>query len=314
MSFDPHRTSLSGYAGRVNLNRNAGVWRVNAALWGVSPGFESNDLGFHSNGDRAGGHGVLMWNHTKTTRVTRSLGAWGARAFGWNFNRQMLNNQWYGCGNATFLNYWGANVCGGYNYQTFDDSLTRGGPIAVNPAARGVSGNFSTDSRKWLSLDFNGGHDWNKAGGRSTNANVTLNLKFSSALTISTGPQLSRSHGPAQYVTTQADPAAAATFGQRYVFAAIEQHQLVLPTRVNYILTPRASLRVFMQPLLATGAYSGFKALAAPRTFDFTPFASIDGLGVDNPDFNFKSLRVNAVFRWEFRPGSVDWWSGPRNA
>ncbi|HTL03730.1 MAG TPA: DUF5916 domain-containing protein, partial [Vicinamibacterales bacterium] len=71
VSLDPHRTSLSGYAGRVNLNRNAGDWRVNAAFWGVSPGFESNDLGFHSNGDRAGGHGVLMWNHTKTTRVTR---------------------------------------------------------------------------------------------------------------------------------------------------------------------------------------------------------------------------------------------------
>ena len=26
---------------------------------------------------------------------------------------------------------------------------------------------------------------------------------------------------------------------------------------------------------------------------------------LDNPDFNFKSLRVNAVFRWEFRPGST---------
>ena len=38
VSFDPTRTSLSGYAGRVNLNRNAGVWQVNAALWGVSPG------------------------------------------------------------------------------------------------------------------------------------------------------------------------------------------------------------------------------------------------------------------------------------
>ncbi len=24
-----------------------------------------------------------------------------------------------------------------------------------------------------------------------------------------------------------------------------------------------------------------------------------------NPDFNYKSLRVNAVFRWEYRPGST---------
>jgi hypothetical protein len=305
VSFDPHRTSLSGYAGRVNLNRNAGVWRVNAALWGVSPGFESNDLGFHTNGDRAGGHGVLMWSHPNTTRVTRNMGAWVARAWGWNFNRQMLNNQWYGCGNATFLNYWNANVCGGYNYKTFDDSLTRGGPLAVNPASRGISGNMSTDSRGWLSLGFNGSYNWARSGGRSTDASITVSLKPSSALTISTGPELSRSHGPAQYVTTQPDPAEVATFGQRYVFAAIDQTQVTLTTRVNFILTPRASLRVFMQPLLATGAYSGFKSLAAPRTFDFNELASIDGLGITNPDFNFKSLRVNAVFRWEFRPGST---------
>ena len=30
-----------------------------------------------------------------------------------------------------------------------------------------------------------------------------------------------------------------------------------------------------------------------------TPFA------LSNPDFNFKSLRGNAVLRWEYRPGSV---------
>src|SRR4029434_7184183 len=42
--LDPTRTSLSGYTGRINLNRNSGLWLVNAALWGGSPGFESNDL------------------------------------------------------------------------------------------------------------------------------------------------------------------------------------------------------------------------------------------------------------------------------
>src|SRR5258706_8547878 len=42
VSFDPRRTSLSGYAGRVNLNRKPGVWQVNGTLWGVSPGFEPN--------------------------------------------------------------------------------------------------------------------------------------------------------------------------------------------------------------------------------------------------------------------------------
>jgi hypothetical protein len=152
-------------------------------------------------------------------------------------------------------------------------------------------------------VSFNGGRNSDKAGGRGWNADVSVDLKPSSALTISSGPEYSRSHGAAQYVSTQPDPAAGATYGQRYVFAAIDQTQLVLPTRVNYILTPRASLRIFMQPLLATGAYGPFKQLAAPRTFDFTEYT---GLALfENPDFNFKSLRFNAVFRWEFRPGST---------
>ena len=37
-----------------------------------------------------------------------------------------------------------------------------------------------------------------------------------------------------------------------------------------------------------------------PRTFDFTPTAA----PVD-PDFNFRSLRGNAVLRWEYLPGST---------
>ena len=66
------RTSLSGFTGRVNLNRNSGLVQVNALLWGVSPGFESNDLGFHSNGDRAGAHAVVIWRNVTPGRVIRS--------------------------------------------------------------------------------------------------------------------------------------------------------------------------------------------------------------------------------------------------
>jgi hypothetical protein len=61
------------------------------------------------------------------------------------------------------------------------------------------------------------------------------------------------------------------------------------------------SLQFYSQPLLAAGDYWNFKALAAPRTFDFTPIGSVP----EDPDFNFKSLKVNAVFRWEWRLGST---------
>ena len=137
----------------------------------------------------------------------------------------------------------------------------------------------------------------------------------------------SRTHSLAQYVDTFVDPVAAATFGSRYVFATLNQKEFSLQTRVNYVLSPKMSLQVYMQPLVSVGDYSGFKEFARPRTFEFTRYGSRPGradlrpgrealhggrpataarpFGFDDPDFNFKSLRLNAIFRWEWRPGSA---------
>jgi hypothetical protein len=83
---------------------------------------------------------------------------------------------------------------------------------------------------------------------------------------------------------------------------------------------------VFLQPLIAVGRYAEFKELARPATRSFNYYGrdastivqNEDGYTVDpdgsgpapeftfaNPDFNVKSLRGTAVFRWEYRPGST---------
>ncbi len=306
VSFDPTRTSLSGYAGRVNLNRNEGVWRVNAVLWTVSPGFESNDLGFHGTGDRAGGHAMGIWRQQNPDRWTRSKSAWIARAWVWNFNHELQSDMWFACGDTTFQSYWSVNACGGWFIPTLDDQLTRGGPSSASVPGRMINGGFSSDARKTISINGYGGADWNKAGGWTSNDGLTVTVKALSSLTFSTGPEFSRSRVAAQYVGTKPDPAAMATYGAHYVFAPLDQTQLSLTTRVNYILNPRASLQVYMQPLLAVGDYSAFRELAAPRTFTFKPYDfNNPELVFENPDYNFKSLRLNAVFRWEFKPGST---------
>jgi hypothetical protein len=328
VEVDPARTGLSGYSGRVFLNRNSGIWRVNASLWGVSPGFDSNDLGFHSRGDRAGAHGVLLWNQPTPNRFTRSRGWWIAKAWTWNFNREVLNDIWMGCANAVFTSYWRANTCFGHSYRALQDDLTRGGPIAESPRGNWANIGMGTDGRKWLSFDGWLGHDWNKYSGFSTNANLTMTLKPLPSLSISTGPSLGRSRNLSQYLETEEDPTAGDTFGARYVFGTIEQKSLTLQTRVNWILNPNVSLQVYMQPLLATGTYGDFKELAEPRTYRFRHYADAgstliydaaareytadpDASGpapaftFDNPDFNVKSLRLNAILRWEFRPGST---------
>jgi hypothetical protein len=328
VELDPTRTSLQGYTGRVFLNRNSGVWRVNAAVWGVSPGFESNDLGFHSRGDRAGAHSVLLWRKQTPDRFSRSRGWWLAKAWTWNFNRDILSNLWMGCANATLTNYWHVNSCFGYTYTALWDDLTRGGPQAENPHGKWANVNIGTDERKWLSFFGWLGRDWNEYGGYSTNGELSMNVKPSSSISISTGPYYGRSRDLAQYLQTEDDSTAVTTFGKRYVFGTIDQKQLTLQTRVNWILNPNASLQIYMQPLLATGSYSDFKELAAPRTYQFRSYGTAgsslvydtssrtysvdpDAFGpsssftFDNPDFNFKSLRLNAIFRWEFKPGST---------
>jgi hypothetical protein len=328
VELDPQRTSLGGYTGRVFLNRNSGVWRVNAALWGVSPGFESNDLGFHSRGDRAGAHSVLLWRKQSPDRFSRFRGWWLAKAWTWNFNRDILSDIWMGCANALLTNYWNLGTCGGYANQTIKDDLTRGGPQTENPQGNWANVSFGTDGRKWLSFETWVGHDWDKSGGFSTNGELSMNVKPLPTLSISTGPSLQHSKDLAQYLRTEDDATAVATFGRRYVFGTIEQARLTLQTRVNWVLNPNASLQIYMQPLVAVGRYHDFKELAAPRTYAFRPYNGAgssfsydagnrsyavdpDAFGpsssftFDNPDFNFKSLRLNAIFRWEFRPGST---------
>ena len=53
---DPAATSLSGWAGRLYLNKQQGNVVFDAALGAMSPGFEANDLGYHTRGDVINGH------------------------------------------------------------------------------------------------------------------------------------------------------------------------------------------------------------------------------------------------------------------
>src|SRR5205085_6795544 len=113
-----------------------------------------------------------------------------------------------------------------------------------------------------------------------------------------------------------------------YVFGRLAQTQLSLPTRATVVLTRNMSVQVYAQPLLAEGDYTRFGELAAPRTYNFRtygvgdssiaydPHGNIYTVSPDeaamappftfsNPDFNTKSMRLNAVLRWELKPGTT---------
>ena len=84
--LDPTRTTLDGWTGSLNLNRQSGRLRLNAATWATSPGFESNDLGFNSRSDRLGGHVSLQWQKPEPDRFTRFRSLNVAKSYVYNFD------------------------------------------------------------------------------------------------------------------------------------------------------------------------------------------------------------------------------------
>ena len=160
-----------------------------------------------------------------------------------------------------------------------------------------------------------------ESGSYNWNVNPGVEWKPVSNVTLRVGPSLERVSEDAQFVGSTDDAGATQTFGRRYVFARLRQTTVSAQIRLNCAFTPTMSLQLFAQPLISSGAYSDFKQLRRSRSYQFDPLGTgvptfdpvadrvdLDGAGGDdpfNPDFNFKSLRGNAVFRWEYLPGSA---------
>lgn len=86
---------------------------------------------------------------------------------------------------------------------------------------------------------------------------------------MSLGPELSRERAVAQYVGSVGSPSATATFGRRYIFAALDQTTLSLEARLNVTFRPGLTLEAYFQPFLAGAAFGDVKELGAPGTFSF---------------------------------------------
>ncbi len=200
----------------------------------------------------------------------------------------------------------------------------------LNPIGWEVDVYASSDSRKTTSLTFTG-YTYQGGGGQQIQGELDVDFRPMPNIELTVGPSFSRNLIQAQWVGSYADPTATSTFGNRYLFADLDQKTLAANIRLNWTFTPVLSLQLFAQPLISTGAYQSFKSLDRPRTFNFDPYGEgnstvartvstggdatytvdADGNGpapaysFSDPNFNFKSLRGNAVLRWEFRPGSV---------
>ncbi len=347
--LDPTATKLAGAAWRLVLERRSGRhWT--GSMWAGQqlPGFEVNDLGFSTNTERVTGGMNLRYQQPEPGERLQSYTATFFTFHGWrNEVRDDLlsGTAWreayksgFVSGNTrlTLRNWWGVGADLRYSPRTYSDGMTRGGPIMVDPASWEFEVSLNTDRRDAISYDLSLGYGEGVEGGHEVEASFSIDARPSEALNLSVGPTYQRSLDPAQYVTQQADAGFEATHGGRYLFGQLERSQLSIDTQLDYTFSTTLSLQLFVQPLIAAGAFGSFRQLEASRTFDFLEFSEgeavtlngetgctsgeycradgrifLDYTGDGRADldfreqnFNIRSLRGTAALRWEYRPGS----------
>jgi len=171
-----------------------------------------------------------------------------------------------------------------------------------------------------------------------------LNVQYRPApnVLLSVGPNLYKQNNPLQYVAAVGDTSGGApdTYNTHYVFGVLNQTELSAGIRLNWTYSPTLSLQLYAQPLISAGSYGSYRELARPRSAAFVRYGRDNGSTITyvdstksydvdpdgagpvqpfsfgKPDFNFKSLRGNAVLRWEYMPGSTLYfvWTQSRSA
>jgi uncharacterized protein DUF5916/cellulose/xylan binding protein with CBM9 domain len=302
LGVDSSATSLTGYSVNASLAKQQGEhWRGSVAGALTSPRYEVNDMGFSYRTDRQDAELDVRYVENRPGQVWRRWETGAAMRSEHNYAFDPILTIGTLSVEAQTVGYWTVFANAQRFFTAYDDRLTRGGPMALRPAQNTANLMMESDTRKPITMGLGlgvmrGDYDqWNWS------ASVEVGVKGSSRWNLTLAPLVTRQRVAAQYVATVDDPSYAPTFGHRYVFAPLDQTEVGLETRFNLTFTPRLTLETYVQPLISSADYGPTKQLVAPKTFDFVPYTG----STPDLDFNLRSLRGNAVLRWEWRQGST---------
>jgi len=130
VTYDPTRTSLTGWTGSVRVNKNAGKhWLWGGGVHAESPGLELNDAGILGTADDFEAWGNIRYRENTPGPIFRSYTTGLFTNNGWNFGgtTQYRNIEWWS--NGTWRNYWSSEFFIGLETRSLYDNLTRGGPL-----------------------------------------------------------------------------------------------------------------------------------------------------------------------------------------
>jgi hypothetical protein len=329
VSLDPTRTSLTGYTGQLEFERESGetwLWELQGSF--QSPGFEINDVGRLEKADRIQAFGALRYRENTPGSWYHAAGLGAEVRSGWNWGGDRQYTAFELAGEATFKSFWSASFEMDFFTRAQDDNLTRGGPSMGTGVRWNADASVHTDRRKRTRLNAFGRYNGDELGGWGWNLEAGIELQPTEAFELSFNPRWRRFVNTRQYVET-IEEGRPATFGQRYVFASTDRKTISVQTRFNYAITPELSIEGYAEPFVETGRFFDYGELMAARSRDLLIYgtagteieeippdepgdpatilvrAGDDVFSFDSGDFVALSFRTNFVVRWEYLPGST---------
>lgn len=292
---------MGGNAWAVSGNRN-----LNLGLWThhTGPGLELNDLGY-----------------LRRTSV-RGLGIWLTGLFHepWSYFRSGRSNlefeyfsNWDGLklgkklglsSHLEFLNYWNLSLDLSHSDAGYDDMETRDGPVTWSPGGRSLSFSLHSDRRKVLTYLLGHSRSQNHEGGGGTSLSLGSSMQAGDKIRVHLSGSWSRTLDKSQWIgNIEADDPDLGEFVQATgsLFAELESRILDFNLRANYSFNEHLTMETWLQPFLAWGDYGQHRELEKEFCGDFLDWSGDDLAG----DFLMKSFNLNAVLRWQYRPGST---------
>lgn len=338
LSVDPDKTNLSGYAGELSFGKFGGEhWKGSVTYSVTSPGYEVNDIGFQNRADYHAASYLLWYQETNPAAPFRNYNAALYANHSFNFGGDMINNSYGFFSNISFTNLWRLNLNAGYSGKEYDDRLLRGGPLAQSPESNYYSAVISTNQSQTVSFSLGHLRNQNTTGEFERDFFLDITIRPTPNIQVTVGPNYNYQKDTDQYVATVEDDLAADTYDHRYVFADIDRTSLSTSLRLDWTFTPEMSLQTYVRPFISSGNFYNYKEFTTPRKFDFDIYGQDRGTIQQNEgsytvdpdgngpaqsfsfaerDFNFKAIQTNAVFRWEYTPGSTFYlvWQQDRSA
>ncbi len=283
----PDETSVSGWLGyEHNSTRDDALFlrgHVGLDLWKnwLYAGNEGLDLDT----------GEVAWSYDRGHRTDQGLNL--------NASGQLAGYEhvWAGGG-------WEPEGTSKYNTRTHDGER---GPLMSYPQGGYAWLGFSTDYRQPLVANVNVQGGGNERGSWNRGTSVGLDWTASEAMTYSISVSYRRSHADAQHLGNFGNPGGGIG-GVSYVFAELEQQTLDVTFRSDFLFSRDLSLQLYAQPYLTVGGHGNARELVTPDSYDLAPAVDVpdfDAENVSDYDFRYSAMNVNAVLRWEYRPGST---------